>query len=34
MAEETSSGPFDFALKIKAGTGLPRRYAQGDKWEK
>jgi hypothetical protein len=34
MAEDTLSGPFDFALKSNAGIGLSRRSAQGDKWEK
>src|SRR6476661_490772 len=30
MAEDTSSGPFDFALKINAQDEFMRRFAQGD----
>jgi hypothetical protein len=30
MAEETSSGPFDFALKITVQDEFLRRFAQGD----
>lgn len=33
MAEDTLSGPFDFALKFNAQDKLMRRFAQGDRCE-